>query len=93
MSDERLRKQIADFFVRTGHAHHQAFLETDGADPDWPLWYADYMREELAKLLNAEFTRSELTYLLVRLDKERAFNAPGSYWPDYYAKQLLNWYL
>lgn len=93
MSDEQLRKQISDLFLQTGHAHHQAFQATDGVDPDWPLWYADHMKEKLSSLLNATFSKSELTYLLVRLDKEIALNAPGAYWPDYYARRLFNWYL
>ena len=92
MSDE-LRKQIADLLRETGHAHHQAFIETDGADPDWPIWYAGYLKEKLGELLNAEFTQTELTYLFVSADKEQNQRAPGHKdWPSYYAKFLIERY-
>ena len=39
--DTELRDNIAGFLVQTGQAHHKAFEATDGADPDWPIWYAE----------------------------------------------------
>jgi NAD(P)H-hydrate epimerase len=90
MSD--LAMELEQLFVETGHAHHQAFIETNGADPDWPIWYADYLKERLSTLLGATFTRSELVYLLVMADKERGLNAPGAKWPRYYAKFFIERY-
>ncbi|MCA9866145.1 MAG: hypothetical protein KIS95_01380 [Anaerolineae bacterium] len=75
-----------------GQAHHEAYLDTDGADPDWPIWYAGYLRDRLAGLLNAQFTKSELVYLLVTLDREVQRNAPGTDWQAYYARALLKRY-
>ena len=40
-----LRTNLVDLFREAGHAHHAAFAATDGADPDWPIWYADYLQE------------------------------------------------
>jgi len=93
MVDKDLVQQIADLFVEAGHAHHQAFIETDGADPDWPLWYADYLHPSLSALLKARFTRSELVYLLVALEKEQSTQAPGADWPHYYARSLAKRYV
>ncbi|NDJ59995.1 MAG: hypothetical protein GYB67_02655 [Chloroflexi bacterium] len=84
--------QIAALFRETAAAHHQAYIETDGDDPEWPLWYAEYMRNKLAALLDAKFTKSELVYLLVRLDKEQQLEAPGANWPRYYADWLVGNY-
>ena len=93
MSEQTLQQQISQLFRDAGHAHHQAYLATDGADPDWPLWYAGHMQGTLGNLLNADFTKSELTYLLVGLDKEIQATAPGhKNWPSYYAKRLIEWY-
>jgi hypothetical protein len=39
--------------------------------------------------LRAEFTQSELVYLLVLVDRERALHAPGAEWTDYYARFFL----
>ena len=38
---------IAKLLRETGHAHHEAFAATDGADPDWPIWYAEYSKDLL----------------------------------------------
>lgn len=92
MAEEKLFAQLKALFQETGQAHHEAFLETDGADPDWPIWYADYLHEKLSALLQADFTRSELVYLLVRVDKERSLQAPGSDWGHYYARFFLDRY-
>jgi hypothetical protein len=89
MADRALVPQIAQLLEETGNAHHQAFIETDGYDPEWPLWYADHMYEELENLLDAQFTRREVADLLARLDKEQNENAPGVHWSITYAQSLI----
>ena len=42
MMEMDLAGQLENLFHEVGEAHHQAYIETDGADPEWPLWYADY---------------------------------------------------
>jgi NAD(P)H-hydrate epimerase len=76
----------------TGKAHHQAYIETDGADPDWPIWYADYLHNRLTTLLQARFTKSELVYLLITLDRALQRDAPGADWAVFYSRKLLEWY-
>ena len=92
MTDMNLVQQIAQEFQKTGHAHHQAFIETDGADPEWPLWYADYMQARLNALLGTELTKSEIVYLVVHLDKVYAAESPSEPWPVYYGKYLVETY-
>jgi hypothetical protein len=92
MQKSELSDQLIDLFRETGDAHHQAFFEADGADPDWPIWYAEYICDRLGKLLNAEFTKSELVYLIVAAEKERSSRAPGSNWPVYFTKFFLERY-
>ncbi len=87
------KREIADLLIETGHAHHQAFIETDGADPEWPLWYADYLLDKLPALLNATMTKSELVYLLVHLNILQLQEAPGAQWPHFYSKYLVQRYL
>ena len=43
------------------------------------------MQARLNDALGATLTRSELTYLLVLVAKERQSAAPAAAWPDYYA--------
>ena len=89
MTDTDLALQLEDLFREVGEAHHRAFIETDGADPEWPLWYADYLRERLSDLLDANFTRSELVYMLLLVANEQPLRAPGANWARYYAKFFI----
>lgn len=84
---------IAALMKETGEAHHEAYIETDGYHPDWPLWYAEQMLEPLNALLNASMTRSELVYLLIKLDIDRRTEAPGAEWTTYNARVLAGLYL
>jgi hypothetical protein len=93
MTDIDISQKLEDLLRKAGSAHHQAFIKTNGEDPEWPLWYADYLLEKLGKLINAKFTKSELVYLLVTAEKERALMAPGSDWPRYYANFFIERYL
>ncbi len=86
MTSPALLQRLTDLFRETGRAHHQAFLATDGDDPEWPLWYADFLLDRLKDLLAARFTRSELVYLLVWADRDHARQAPGADWPAFYAR-------
>jgi hypothetical protein len=88
MTETDLRGQLEYLFHEVGEAHHRAYIETDGADPEWPLWYADYLRERLGALLDATFTKSEL----VLVAAEQLLRAPGANWARYYAKFFLGLY-
>jgi hypothetical protein len=92
MSEPDLVRQLEDFFRETGEAHHRAYIETDGADPEWPLWYAEYLHERLGPLLQASFTKSELVYLLIWVASEQPLNAPGADWARYYADFFMQRY-
>jgi hypothetical protein len=92
MAETDLAQQLEELFRETGEAHHQAYIETDGADPEWPLWYADHLRERLAALLDASFTRSELVYLLILAAYEQPLEAPGADWARYYARFFIERY-
>jgi glutaredoxin len=84
-----LRKNIAALMVETGKAHHHAFAATDGADPDWPIWYAEYLQAPLGKLLQTPFTKSQLVYCVMYADFERTARASDSNWPEFYADHFI----
>jgi hypothetical protein len=71
--------------------HHRVYRITGGADDDWASWYSNWLvtLSELPELLGARVVRSQLTYLLVRLDKEYAERSPAEPWEDYYARALV----
>jgi len=82
------QQPVIDLIRASGPAHHQAYLQTNGDDPEWPLWYADYLYADLQRLLERKFTKSELVYWLVRADKEFRAQSPAMDWPTYYAMQF-----
>lgn len=85
-------EKLASLFEETGEAHHRAFEKTDGADPEWPSWYAGHLQESVNEMLGATLTKSELIYLVVAAEKERAERAPEAPWPRYYAQFFLERY-
>ena len=92
MADTDLARQLEELFRETGEAHHQAYIETDGADPEWPLWYADYLRVRIGSLLEANFTQSELVYLLIWVANEQPLRAPAANRARYYARFFMERY-
>ncbi len=83
---ETIIEQLTALFQETGEAHHAAFADSGGVDPEWPIWYADYLYERLVTLLEVSFTKSELIYLIVMADGDLRQRAPGARWPAYYAR-------
>ncbi|MEP7357218.1 MAG: hypothetical protein ABI847_08260 [Anaerolineales bacterium] len=92
MADADLRTQLIGLLTETGRAHHRAYRATHGADAEWPIWYAEYMQARLNGMIGAVCTRSELVYLLVLVEKERAGRAPQAGWAGYYADFFMERY-
>ena len=82
---------VSELLHEAAETHHRVFRITDGADDDWATWYADWLVKlsELPALLGGKLVRSELTWLLVRLDKEYSERRPDQRWEAYYAQELL----
>ena len=88
--DER-RTRVSELLHEAAETHHPVFRFTDGADEDWASWYAQWLvtLSELPEVLGGTAVRSELTYLLVRLDKEYTEGGVDEPWEDYYARELV----
>ena len=84
-------KKISVLLHEVGETHHVVFRITDGEDPDWASWYSEWLTEnsELPDLFGTKPVRSELTYMLVKLDKDYAEESPDEPWPDWYATRLI----
>jgi hypothetical protein len=90
--EERMSvEEVADLLHTAGETHHAVFEITDGADDDWATWYSNWLvnLSRLPELLGATPIRSELTYHLVRLDKEYVQAQPSDRWEDHYARALI----
>src|SRR3954468_6982259 len=83
--------QVAALLREVGETHHQVFRIFDGTDDDWASWYADWLLKlsELPEFLGRRPVRSELVYLLVRLDKDYTNAGPSEPWPNWYATRVI----
>jgi glutaredoxin len=84
-----LRDGIGKLLLDTGHAHHKAFEVADGADPDWPIWYAEYSRDTFADQFGMNLTRSQLIYCFMNVEFEHEARAPDSNWSEFYADEIV----
>jgi hypothetical protein len=88
--DERTT-QLSELLHQAAETHHQVFAIVDGDDPDWATWYADWLvnLSRIGDLVGTKPVRSELTYVLVGLDKEFGNTEPSGRWEDFYASRLM----
>jgi hypothetical protein len=79
---------ITSLLREAGRAHHVVYRITDGDDPDWASWYADWLLtlSELPSLLARVPPRSHLVHALVELDRE---SSGGEDWQAAYARGLV----
>ena len=80
---------LESLIIETGQKHHDAFIESDGADPEWPIWYANYLQKPLNALLNTDLTKSQIIFELIRLDQ---LHGGSDNWAREYANELLTKY-
>ena len=90
MNNEKDTEKLVELFMSTGHAHHQAYIETDGVDPDWAIWYGNYLEKPISGLIDAEPSATEITEKLVLLDKEFSEKSRSDHWTVYYAIEFVN---
>lgn len=76
--------------MRVGRAHHEAFAATGGEHSEWPLWYAEHLRDELAGLLGLELTVSETVHLMFLAEGWRQEQPGDESWAAAYADFFLH---
>lgn len=83
--------KVAELLHEAAETHHIVYRIVDGADDDWASWYGDWLvrLSELPQLLGAPMVRSELVYLLVRLDKEYVEREAAEPWETHYARAIV----
>ena len=82
---------VASLLHEAGELHHKVYRIVDGEDPDWASWYADWLirLSELPAILSGTPVRSELIYMLVKLDRDFNQSKPEEPWERFYARQLI----
>ena len=87
--NESLAQQLEMLFSEAGSAHHQAFIHVNGEDADWAIWYANYVREPIGRLLKRTFDPQQLAVRLEQIEANRKTLAIGN-WQRHYAEALLH---
>ena len=84
-------KRIAELLDEAAETHHRVYRITDGDDPDWASWYADWLLRlsELPELLGTTPVRSRLVHDLVDLDRAYTADPTEEPWSAFYARALL----
>ena len=84
-------ERISALLHEAGETHHRVYRIVDGADEDWATWYAWWLitLSELPEMLGVRPVRSELTYLLVALEKEHSAGGADEPWERYYAQRVI----
>ena len=88
-SSERIGR-ISELLHEAAETHHVVYRISDGDDPDWASWYADWLLDlsELPEALGTRPVRSHLVHSLVELDRAYAAESPAERWEDWYAARL-----
>lgn len=83
--------RISALLREAADLHHRVWRTTDGVDPDWPSWYADWLtnHSELPALVQRRLVRSELTWVLVNLANEDEAGGGAGPWEERYAAGIL----
>jgi hypothetical protein len=84
--------KVSALLHEAGETHHKVFRISDGADDDWATWYSEWLTQlsELGRILGTAPVRSELTWMLVQLDKDYATTSPSETWESWYAARLVD---
>lgn len=84
-----LKDKFIELLRSADKAHFLAFQDVNGENPEWPIWYADYLLQPLSQLLDGSFTRSLLVYCLMNAEFERKVMAPDTDWALFLAEHFI----
>lgn len=89
-----MKDKIAKILSQAAELHHQVYAAVDGSDPEWASWYADWLINvsALPELLKVKPVRSELVYLLVKLNKDYEREKTDFPWEQYYAEKMVDYF-
>ncbi len=84
------QEQLVAVLAAAGPAHHAAYIDTNGDDPEWPLWYAKHVIEDVRRILELPgLTVSRLVWAFVDADRTHRADAPEVSWSRYYADRFI----
>ena len=89
-----IKDKLIAVFRKASDAHAFAFVQVDGADPDWAYWYADILQQPLSEALKQPLTRAQIVVCLMQAEDDRLARFGAEHpWPEFYADQFMARYL
>ena len=84
-------EKVSALLHEVAETHHVVYRITDGEDPDWASFYADWLLDhsELPEILGESPVRSQLVHALVQLDRDFVAGGIEGRWEDWYAERLM----
>ena len=89
MKNTEYERQLTELFTETARAHHEAFAATDSKDPEWPIWYAEYLQQPISEILQNKFLKSNLIYCMMSADFEYAARETDVPWQKFYSDHFI----
>ena len=89
MQQHDLNNTIISLFREAEKIHREEFHTGIIEDQEWPLWFAEHMKEKLEGTLNKHFTTGELVYILTSAEIAHKKNSPDSDWAAYCANYFI----
>lgn len=89
MSDTLTVDTLAELLNTAAHKHHEVFMEADGIDPDWAMWYAGFLQAHLFDHVEKIPARSSLIHLLIQADMDHPAMGGPAEWTPVYAADML----
>ena len=76
MTKAEMRKEVAELSGRIREAYYKEFPHDADENPEWAIWWAKYLQQDLSRLLKRKLPKSRIIYCLMDLDYERRARAP-----------------
>jgi len=89
MSNTLTTEILADLLIKAGHSHHKAYMEADGIDPDWAMWYSGFLQARLFDHVEQIPPRSALVHMLIQADIDHPGLGGPPQWAPVYAADML----
>ena len=83
---------LTELLQRAAETHHMVWMKEEGNDPDWPIWYADWLIDHsvFLEILGRSMTKTTLVCMFVDMDKTyTSLDSPDQTWQEYYAERLM----
>lgn len=89
MSNSLTVEALSELIMKAGHSHHEAYMEAQGIDPDWAMWYSGFIQAGLFGKVEQIPPRSALVHMLVQADIDHPNMGGPDVWAPVYAADML----